>query len=187
MKNRIAAAALACLATALFIRTAGSQDNSPSNPAALGVPVKSLVEIGSVYSSNYDVTIAVLEVVRGSKAMDRLKEADPKNKPPKAGLEYLLARVKFEIKGRSVSDNRAFDLGSSPLQWVAYSSDIAEYEGVSVTAPKPGLTGMVRAGETAEGWVAFAVDQKEGKPIMTFDPDAGGATGRGKTLFFKLY
>ena len=24
-------------------------------------------------------------------------------------------------------------------------------------------------------------------PVMVFDPDSGGATGRGKTLFFKLF
>jgi hypothetical protein len=166
---------------------AGAQDNSPSNPAAIGTPARSLVEIGSVFSSNYDIAITVLETVRGKEAMARLKAASVSNAPPKAGFEYLLARVKFEIQGRAVSDNRAFDLGSSPLQWVAYSADIAEYPGVSVTVPKPALTGAVRPGQAVEGWIAFAVEQKESKPIMAFDPDSGGATGRGKTVFFKLY
>jgi hypothetical protein len=187
MKSKILVTAFACLALAPFIAAVSAQDNSPSNPAAIGTPVKSLVEIGSVYSSNYDITITVLETARGVKAMDLLKQADPQIKPTKAGFEYVLARVKFEIKGRAVSDNRAFDLGSSPLQWVAYSADITEYESISVTLPKPGLTGLVRPGETLEGWVAFAIEQKERKPIMTFDPNSGGATGRGRTLFFKLY
>jgi hypothetical protein len=46
---------------------------------------------------------------------------------------------------------------------------------------------MIKPGSSAEGWVAFAVDRKDSKPVMVFDPDTGGATGRGRTLFFKLY
>jgi hypothetical protein len=45
----------------------------------------------------------------------------------------------------------------------------------------------VKPGESIEGWLAFAVKQKDSKPVMVFDPDTGGATGRGKTVFFKLY
>jgi hypothetical protein len=58
---------------------------------------------------------------------------------------------------------------------------------VSVSVPKPSLSGRVKPGQSVEGWVAFAVDQKDSKPLMVFDPDSGGATGRGRTLFFKLY
>jgi hypothetical protein len=49
------------------------------------------------------------------------------------------------------------------------------------------LKGMIKPGETVDGWVAFAVREKDTKPVMVFDPDTGGATGRGRTLFFKLY
>jgi len=66
-------------------------------------------------------------------------------------------------------------------------SDLTEYGRVSVTVPKPALVGRVKPGSSMEGWVAFAVQQKDSKPVMVFDPDTGGATGRGKTLFFKLY
>jgi hypothetical protein len=31
------------------------------------------------------------------------------------------------------------------------------------------------------------VKQNDSKPVMVFDSDTGGATGRGKTVFFKLY
>jgi len=103
------------------------------------------------------------------------------------GFEYILARVKFEHKGRYVSDILQFDLGNAPLQWVALSSELIEYERVSVSVPKPPLTGMVKPGGSVEGWVAFAVDKNDGGPVMVFDPDTGGATGRGRTLFFKLY
>jgi hypothetical protein len=173
-----------CLAftLAVFEPMAKAQDNSPSNPAAIGSPVKSTLELGS----SYDVVVTVMEIVRGTEALQRLKAASSSNKQPKTGYEYLLARIKFELKPRNVSDKRNFDLGG-PMQWVAYSSEFMEYESVSVAAPKPELSGAAEPNKTVEGWVAFMVDQKDAKPIMTFDPASGGAMLRGKVLFFKLY
>ncbi len=163
------------------------ENNSPSNPAAVNTAVRSMVELGSSYANIYDITIAVMETVRGNAAMERLKAADPNVKTPAAGFEYVLARVKFEFKGRYVNDNLAFDLGDEPLQWVALSgTDLTEYDRVSISIPKPALTGRIKPGSYMEGWVGFAVSQQDNKPVMVFDPDAGGATGRGRTLFFRL-
>jgi hypothetical protein len=164
-----------------------AQFNSSKNAASIGSEVKSMVELGSVYSSIYDINITVLEVVRGKNAMKLLKKADSKNKKPAKGFEYLLARVKFGMKSRAVSDKLTFNLGKEPLQWVALASDLTEYSGISVKVPAPALAGNVKPGDSIEGWVAFAVDTKDSKPVMVFDPDVGGATGRGKTLFFKLF
>ncbi|MBP1622059.1 MAG: hypothetical protein H6Q07_79 [Acidobacteria bacterium] len=190
MKNKYAVLIVALLVfmAADSLQPAIAQDNSSTNPAAIGSPVRSMVELGSVYTNIYDTTITVLEAVRGKEAMDRLKAADPANKMPAAGFEYVLARIKFEHKGRAVSDKIPFDLGNAPLQWIALTGkDLTEYDRVSVTVPKPALAGMVNPGQAVEGWVAFAVDVKDSKPVMVFDPDTGGATGRGRTLFFKLY
>lgn len=172
----------------LFLAPAAfAQINSPSSPAAQGQPVKSIVQIGPMNTSNYDVTITLLQTVRGQQAMQMLKSADPANKPPKAGFEYVLARVRFQLQGRAVSDIGSFGLGESPFQWVAYSSGFDQYDNVDATPPNPALRGPVKSGETKEGWIAFAVKKKEKKPVMTFDPSSGGATGRGNILFFKLY
>jgi hypothetical protein len=102
-------------------------------------------------------------------------------------MEYVLARVKFELKGRYVSDTMPLDIGKDPLQWIALRSDLTEIVKPNVTAPAPALAGRVDPGKSIEGWVAFTVDVKDAGPIMVFDPDTGGATGRGMTLFFKLY
>jgi len=190
MKNHIAVFifALVLWMAAVPLQPAIAQDNSSTNLATIGSPVRSMVELGSVYSNIYDITITVLETVRGKEAMGRLKAADPANKLPAEGFDYVLARVKFEFKGRAVSDKIPFDLGNAPLQWVALSgNDLTEYGRVSPAVPKPTLTGIVGPGKSVEGWVAFAVDAKDSKPVMVFDPDTGGATGRGRTLFFKLY
>jgi hypothetical protein len=164
-----------------------AQGISPSSPAALGESVVSVVEIGVVAASNYDVTITVLETLRGAAALDKLKAANPAIASAKEGFEYLLARVRFELRPRAVSDKGVFDLAGSPFQWVANAADLRAYESIAVTPPEPALQGPVKAGETKEGWAAFAVERQETKPVLTFDPAAGGATGRGNILFFKLY
>jgi hypothetical protein len=189
MKNKLATlmVVLLVLTAAASLHPAIAQDNSSTNPAAVNSRVRSMVELGSVYSNIYDIAITVLETVRGKEAMERLKAASPDNKMPAEGFEYVLARIKFEFKGRAVSDNLNFDLGNAPLQWIALAADLTEYPRVSVTIPKPALAGRVKPGDSVEGWVAFAVARKDSKPVMVFDPDTGGATGRGRTLFFKLY
>jgi hypothetical protein len=190
MKNKnITLMAVVLLALSFFasLHPAYAQDNTSTNPAAVGTRVRSMIELGSVYTNIYDIAVTVLETVRGKEAMDRIKAADPNSKMPPDGFEYVLARVKFEMKGRAVSDKLSFELGNEPLQWVALASDLIEYPHVSVQAPKPALVGRVNPGASLEGWVAFAVGSKDSKPVMVFDPDAGGATGRGRTLFFKLY
>ena len=188
MNNKLAVLIISLAMAAASLCPAIAQDNSSSSPAAVGSPVRSMVELGSVYTNIYDIAITVLETVRGNAAMERLKAASPDNKPPAEGFDYVLAHVKFEFKGRYVSDTLLFDLGMAPLQWVALQGgDMTEYERVSVTVPQPPLKGMIKPGQTVDGWVAFAVKQKDSRPVMVFDPDTGGATGRGRTLFFKLY
>jgi hypothetical protein len=189
MKNRLSIFTLIMLVSVaiLSLPPAVAQDNSSTNPADIGSRVRSMVELGSVYTNIYDTAITVLETVRGEEALERLKAASPDNPMPAKGFEYIVARIKFEFKGRYVPDNLNFDLGDAPLQWVALSSDLIEYPRISVKVPKPPLAGMVKPGDSVEGWVAFAVDKNDKGPVMVFDPDTGGATGRGRTLFFKLY
>ena len=129
MKNKFAMLLVRSfgIEAAASLQPAIAQDNSSTNPAAINSPVRSMVELGSVYTNIYDITITVLETVRGKEALDRLKAANPDNQMPAEGFEYVLARIKFEHKGRYVSDNLPFDLGNDPLQWVALASDLTEY------------------------------------------------------------
>jgi hypothetical protein len=189
MKNKLAVLMVVLLVVTAVasLHPAIAQENSSTKPAEIGSRVRSMIELGSVYTNIYDIAITVLETVRGKAAMDRLIAANPDNKMPAEGFEYVLARVKFEFKGRYITDTIPFSLGDNPLQWVALAADLTEYRGVSVSVPKPALAGQLKPGESMEGWVAFAVKQKDTKPLMVFDPDTGGATGRGRTLFFKLY
>ena len=161
--------------------------NSSTNPASIGETVPSMIELGSVNSSIYDTAITVLEVIRGKEAMNLLKKTDSKNKKPAKGYEYILVKVKFDLTGRAVTDIMSLAIGDSPLQWVALTSDLNDYPPISAILPKPALAGNLKAGDSMEGWAAFAVEKKDKNPVMVFNPDSGGATGRGRTLFFKLY
>ena len=118
------------------------QNNSLTNPAAVGVRVQSKLELGLIY----DIAITVIETVRGNEAIELLKAADSGNKEPSEGFEYILARIKFEINERAASNNRrSFMLGDNPLQWVAISNDLIEYPQANVKVPEPGLAGIVQS------------------------------------------
>src|SRR3990167_3350574 len=110
-----------------------AQGYSYTDPAPKGVPVTSIVQIGPMNTTNFDVTITLLESVRGKPALERLQTASADIKIPEAGFEYLLARIRFALQGRAVSDIGSFELGVSPFQWIAYSSDLRQYEGAAVT------------------------------------------------------
>ena len=164
-----------------------AQGNSHSDPAGIGVTVNSIIQIGSVATSNYDVAITVQETVRGDAAFNLIKASDEAASSPGDGHEYLLASIRFELNGRTVSETSNFALVSSPFQWVVYSSSFSQYDGASIAAPDPALKGSVASGETKEGWLVFEVEQDDAEPMLMFDPSTGGAQGRGKKLFFKLY
>jgi hypothetical protein len=85
MKSRISAL-LVCLILAAFtyVNTAAAQGLSPSNAAPIGMSIKTRVECGERAGSMepYDATIAVLQVLRGKEALDRIKNANPASQPP---------------------------------------------------------------------------------------------------------
>jgi len=187
MKRKILILMVFVCSGLMIISARSQQISSPTNPAAIGTPVKSLIELGSVSANIYDITITNLEVIRGQEALSRLKSTSAANPAPPAGMEYVLARVKFELNGRYTSDTMGMNIGDNPLQWVALRSNLTEIAKPVLKVPSPELVGRIDPGRSIEGWVAFAVDTGDAKPIMVFDPDTGGGTGRGMTVFFKLY
>ena len=186
-KTLLIALTVSVMMSAMLTLHAEDKFNSSTNPADIAEPVPSMIELGSTNSSIYDTVITVLEVIRGKDAERLLKKAGAKTKKPEKGSEYLLAKIKFELNGRAVTDTMSMKLGDTPLQWVALTSELTDYVPVNVKIPEPALAGEIKAGEIKEGWVVFTVEKKDTRPVMVFNPDSGGATGRGRTLFFKLY
>jgi hypothetical protein len=190
MKGRvIIGCILACLVLtmAVGVKTKTAQGQSPSSPVPVRMPIMTAIECGEGYTSLelYDMKINLLEIVRGGKAWDLIKEATVSNKPPKVGFEYILARIRFEFSSRGSPRECIHEM--RPEQFTAISADGKEYETPPVVPPKPELSGSLRSGDFLEGWVAFLIAQNDRKPLMTFDPASGGAMSRGKVIWFQLY
>ena len=189
MKGKIFVASL-CLIVAVFacVYTVAAQGQSPSSAAPVGTSIKTQVECGERAGSMepYDAKISVLRVLRGKEALDRLKAANASTPPPKPGFDYLLARVAFQMNAILAPGNKTFELARK-MQFVALTADGNEQDPPPVTPPSPELHRIVRSGEPAEGWIVLLVEQANKKPVMFFDPAAGGAMGGGRVLFFQLY
>jgi len=187
MKNRIFAVLTFLFVAAIaFVGMAAAQGDSPSNAAPVGASIKTQVECGDRAGSMepYDAKISVLQVLRGKEALDRLKGA---NVPaPKPGFDYVLARVAFQMNAILAPGNKTFELARK-MQFIALTAEGNEQDPPVVTPPAPDLHRNVKSGEAAEGWIVLLVEQANKKPVMFFDPAAGGAMGGGRVLFFQLY
>jgi hypothetical protein len=128
--------------------------------------------------------ITVLQVLRGEEAWKRIKEAAVSNKPAAAGLEYILARVKFEYQARSIPGKCIHPL--VPEQFMAYSTSGEDYKPASVVPPKPEMRKGLKSGDSLEGWLVFAVAKEDRAPLMSFTTDAGGAVQHGEPKWFQL-
>jgi hypothetical protein len=184
---------LYCLLAASIIVTAipnllpaQTPGSSPLAPASKGVTLTGIVECGQGYTSHelYDMKITLVEVIRGEEAWKRIRESNPSNKAAEPGLEYVLARVKFEYYARGTPGLCIHNL--SPQQFSACSSDGQDYQIADVVPPKPEMRKDMKSGETVEGWIAFAVSQQDKAPLMTYSADKGGAIQHGGEKWFLL-
>jgi hypothetical protein len=179
-------AVLLALGAAFPAASAQTPGSSPTDPAPAGTTVAGIVECGQGYTSHelYDMKISLLEVVRGEAAWKRIREASSSNKPPAAGLEYILARVKFEYYARGTPGLCIHQL--VPDQFTAYSANGEDYKAASVVPPKPEMRKGLKSGESIEGWLVFEVAKEDKAPLMYYSADAGGAVQHGGGKWFLL-
>jgi hypothetical protein len=175
---------IAALTLMLQAGAAAAQGLTPSDAAPPGVSVAGIIECGAGYNSHelYDVKINVLEVVRGDKALQMAKSQSAK--APAAGLDYVVARVKFEYSARGTPGDCNHEL--RPGQFVALSSQGKKYAPAPLGL-KPELNATIRPGQGAEGWVSFLVPQADDKPLLTFTVSDAGADQHGGDMWFRLY
>jgi hypothetical protein len=162
---------------------------SISKAAPLNVTVNGIVECGTGYTSHelYDVKVTVMEIMRGQNAWGILQQADSKNVEAGQGMDYLLARIKFEYYARGAPGDCCHELTGA--QFVAYSANGLEYPSVALTPPAPELKGRACAGSNFEGWVVFKVSENDSKPVAMFNAGIGGveAIEHGGDIWFQLY
>jgi hypothetical protein len=170
---------------------AHAQKNRPagSYAQAVGIPLNVIVVFGDQYNGGdelYDAKITVAEVVRGEKAWQMVKAAGAGNMPPASGVEYLLARVRFEFAARAQPHH--YDYTLDPRQFSAMSAATAPYQSADLAAPvKPELRGVLRSGDSVEGWVAFQIPRGDHTPLMVFREDVGSVIHQGDASIFRLY
>jgi hypothetical protein len=180
-------AAFILFAAALPKVFAQGQGSSPSDPVPAGTTVSGIIECGEGYTSHelYDMKITLLEVIRGEQAWKLLQAASRSNRPAEPGAEYLLARIKYEYSARGVPGTCVLQL--TPEEFTAYSANGEDYQTVSVVPPKPELRKALKSGDSAEGWVVFAVAKDDKAPLMFYSAaDSGGAVQHGGGKWFLL-
>ncbi len=182
-----------CLLAALtaWIPAARAQSRgtgySPLNPAQVGNRLETVIECGFGYSPHekYDVKVTLLEALRGEKAWERIKAAGTSNQSPKAGFEYVLARVKFEFFAKGAPGNCVHEL--RPEEFSAFSADGQEYEGAAVAPPGPGLSAKLNSGDSCEGWLVFQAPLGGNKALLRFVARVGSGVEQGGQVWFQLY
>ena len=179
-------AAIIILALALSAAFAQTPGSTPSAPAITGTAITGILECGEGYTSHelYDMSIILLEVLRGEEAWKRLQAVDASNKPADSGLEYLLARVRFEYRARQIPGLCVHPL--LPNQFTAYNAKGEDYPAVSVTPPKPEMRKELKSGDSIEGWLVFAVSKADPAPLMSFSAGDGGAVQHAEPKWFLL-
>ncbi len=160
---------------------------SPLNPAQVGTRLGTVIECGFGYSPHekYDVKVTLLEVLRGDRAWDRIKAASASNQSPKAGFEYVLARVKFEFFAKGAPGNCVHELRQE--EFAAFSADGQEYEGAVIAPPEPGLSAKLNSGDSFEGWLAFQAPLGGNKALLRFVARVGSGVEQGGQVWFQLY
>jgi hypothetical protein len=154
----------------------------------VGTPVSTIIEFGDPYLGNrlYNAKITVLEIVRGEKAWNRVKQAGRLNRPPESGFEYLLARVRFEFWARTMPAEDRYSVNEN--QFTAVTRDSQEFDApILAVSPQPRLRGTLKPGDSLEGWLVFLVPQRLSEPVMVFREDVGSVSHTGGGTWFELY
>ena len=179
---------LACLVVSSFCMMNAAEVARGQSAQSVGVPLVTTISFGDDYSTPvelYDAKITVLEVIRGKKAWAFLRKATSSNQPPGTDQEYVAARIRFEFSARGAPGDKSYTVQED--QFTAESSDGKEYRTPPVRLPKRGLSTTLHSGDSAEGWVAFAIPRNDKKPRMVFKEDVQTLLRRGAGVRFKLY
>jgi hypothetical protein len=162
----------------IFSRMLGAQNSADAT--AIGVAQKADISIGEGYvtsTQSLEAKITLLELLRGEKAWELIKSASPSNKPVASGMEYLAARIRFELAADGPGD---LSCAVRDEQFASFRDGGRQYARPAVVPPRPELSGRLYPGDALEGWIVLLVSKEDEKPLMSF----GNNYGR---VWFKLY
>ncbi|PZN07641.1 MAG: hypothetical protein DIU69_11315 [Bacillota bacterium] len=134
------------------------------------------VPIGREFQLKSWWRLTVLDITED--AWPQIREADPANKPPVPGRQYVMARIRATYIGDKLGNSRwpgELHFGYEGFDGVSYGRWEPEGKGSCGTIPDDLLAhGALRPGETVEGNVCWAVpkDVIKGGLINVFDAGA---------------
>jgi hypothetical protein len=179
----------AVAASAAQISSSGRDSDLATHAQPVGKPLSTIIEFGEQYETGdvpYLAKITVVKVLRGAPAEALVKAASPSNLPPKAGLEYLAAMVRFELSARVAGAHDEYTLDAS--QFTSISPDGSEYPAPKLAVqPSPAIHAIVKSGDSVEGWVVLQAPHADRTPLMLFVPDVGSTSHQGGSSIFRLY
>ena len=148
-------------------------------PVPLKVDNKKLFDLKKSGTESFSATVTIVKTVRGAEAADMIKNAYVHNPGAGYGKEYILAWVRAKI-----TDTKNYMLLSDiRLNMVCESGDGVNYTVSSPTNINPASEQPKNAGDTIEGWVAFAVDRNDAEPRVKLGRLADGSDD----AWFALY
>src|SRR5579872_546067 len=182
-------AAVTILLASPCLRVRAAQNKFAAQAQPVGVPLSTIIEFGDDYNGGdelYDAKITILEVIRGEKALDLVRHAGASNPAPKAGSDYVLARIRFQFSARAVPEDHDYTLNSS--QFTAMSAGGVTYPAPVLAVPvQPALHATLRSGQSTEGWIVLQVPHADVAPLMLFTADVGSTFHEGGGSLFRLY
>ncbi|MNC05556.1 hypothetical protein D3C75_530440 [compost metagenome] len=148
---------------------------SRTSPAPIGVELPGQVSqfelLKQSDSANFDVSLKLVQVVRGEEAWNILK-ASKINTPAEDGKEYMLAQ--FNIKVLKSKNSDAQFTVSDPY-FTAVSAVGKDYDAAIMTVPDSIQTKLY-AGAEHTGWAVFKVEPND-SPLIVFARDGQGRGG----------
>jgi len=151
--------------------------SSLAKPVSLNVPQTVVV---NSFDTEFTADVTVKQIIRGARAWTMMKNADESNDPPRAGYEYLLAKINFKLV--DVDGGKSIDvIGKSDYNLVSQYGKV--YKQAVEVEPDPQLDTTLYKGASNEGWAVFLVELDDTKPMISYGVDYNGTGG----IWFKAY
>lgn len=151
--------------------TAQNQPGSRSNPFSFGEP-------GTfVKDGDKEFTVAVVEVLRGQDAYDRVMRANSFNDDPPEGFEYVLVKLSVNyIQGPSPDDmlEISYNIWGNDYEMGCVSNNQIVTEVPWVSGLEPEIDFRLFPGAQAEGYLALYCESGDENPLLYFGVDDGG-------------
>ena len=151
--------------------TAQNQPGSRSNPFPYGEP-------GTFFKDgDKEFSVAVVEVLRGQDAYDRVMRANMFNDDPTEGFEYLLVKLSINyIQGPSPDDmlEISYNVWGNDYEMGCVSNNQIITEVPWVSGLDPEVDFRLFPGAQAEGYLVLFNELGDESPLLYFGVDGGG-------------